>query len=99
MSGAPRILGMLAHCVLHLRISPVKQDPKRSDRDEYEVASLRPNRAAREPIGTVQAGADQMPRQNRPTVGNRIQIAFAPIPRHVKAACPPQVASPAQRET
>lgn len=33
--------------VLDLRISPVKQNPKRYDHDENKIASFRPNRTAR----------------------------------------------------
>src|SRR5271157_6421802 len=88
-----------ADAVLHLRISPVKQDPQRSDHGEYQVASLRPNGTACQPSGTVKTGVEQVPGQNRPAVGNGVQIALTPIPRHVKADGPPQIARPPQRET
>src|SRR5260370_7570996 len=89
----------MIRAVLNLRIGPVKQDPKRTDYHENEVASLRPNRAARQPIGTVQAGVERVSGQNRPTLRNGVEIALAPIPRHVKADGPPQAPPPAQRNT
>ena len=47
----------------------------------------------------MQTGVDQVPGKKHPTVGNGVQIAFAPIPRHVKADSPPQIARPPQRQT
>src|SRR5208282_2337011 len=82
-------LRTLAHLVLHLRIRPVKDEPQGRDHREYEVASLRPNRTTRQPIGTVETGVDQVAGQKRSAVGNGVEIALAPIPRHVKADGPP----------
>ena len=39
-----------------------------------------------------------MPGENRPAVGDRVEISFAPIPSHVKADSPPEVAGAAQSQ-
>src|ERR1700722_15779025 len=40
-----------------------------------------------------------MARKNRAAVGDGVQEAFSPIPCHMEADTPPQIARPSQRET
>src|SRR5580704_18735510 len=78
------------------RIRPIKRQPRQRHDYKDEHAAFRPDRAAREPTRAVEGRAHQMPGDRPAAVGHGVQIAFAPVPRSVKADGEPQVSGTAK---
>src|SRR5580700_5641642 len=77
--------------VSDVRIRPIKRQPRQRHDYKDQHAAFRPDRAAREPTRAVKGRVHQMPGDHPAAVGHGVQIAFAPIPRSVKADGEPQV--------
>src|SRR2546425_6946654 len=91
-----RKFGLTSYSVFHLGIHAVEDHPEQGNEHEDEHAAFRADGAAGQPTRAVERGIQQVARRHPPAIGNRVEVAFAPIPGSVKAHGKPEISGATQ---